>query len=71
VVEILSTVSACSDGISGGSWTCVPVDITHENGIRNFTDAASQSQYLARGEFLRKAHAASATITVNAVDCQR
>jgi hypothetical protein len=24
-----------------------------ENGMRNFTDAASQKQYLVRGEFLR------------------
>jgi hypothetical protein len=43
-VEICWTVSAWSEGESGGSCILAPVETNSEKGIRNFADAASHSQ---------------------------
>jgi hypothetical protein len=42
-----------------------------EKGIRNFTDAASQSQYLTAAWFFRRARVSNHTAMAKRVDCQR
>ena len=42
-----------------------------ENGIRNFTDAASHSQYRARAELARNAKASTTATAAKPVDCHK
>jgi hypothetical protein len=42
-----------------------------ENGTRNFTDAASQSQYRTEARFFRKASVSSPTAAASNVDSHR
>jgi len=59
----------------------LPVDAFHSkwvprltkraNGMKNFTEALSHSQYRTAARFLRNAKANNATATAKSVDCQR
>ena len=49
----------------------LPMAMSHDNGIRNFTDAASHSQYRTAARFFLSASVISAATAANSVDCQR
>ena len=49
----------------------LPANTRIEKGIRNFTDAASQSQYRTAARFFRSASVERPATTANRVDCHR
>ena len=52
-------------------WKLAPTPASHANGIRNFTDAASQIQYRTAARFFRSVSVNSHATAANKVDCQR
>src|SRR4029077_20087732 len=58
-------------GVHPGMLTCPPRLTNTPNGTRNFTSAASQTQYLMRAEFLLSSSVSSPIAPAKKVDCQR
>ena len=49
----------------------LPTATNSENGIRNFSEAASQSEYRTRAEFFRRAKVSNPAAAAKRVDCHK
>jgi hypothetical protein len=67
-----STVDGAITRAGGKGCMACPIDaVSSEKGMRNFTEAANQSQYRICAPLLRRINVNSPAPNVNSVDCQR